>query len=318
MDCRVLTSVSTCLPCCTAPTAGEPGGHIDDNSDSEEPFLEPSALQGSCIKCCSLVLYCSNANSNSFIIVLEQFAVKQASSLRQVKGIVNSSIDCVMTRTRNAFGALIYSNVQSLGRNTCAFHHEQYSDVKEQVRANAVISTSGGSSSSSQSYYTPLSEQVLSSAPLRFFMNEDDEVRLLVGPNLHVGTAYTIAYVSDLPGVDRILRPSTSASLSPGQERLYKKFTMFLSQVHVGIMGPFQCANKLVIPSSNEERNACLLWGDRPIPVYRELLPSFIRMIQVVDFRISGRSSRCKKMFHVTSNGTIRPSDIDDKIIYLG
>lgn len=221
-------------------------------------------------------------------------------------------------RVISAFGARLYNNNSiDLHEGHCRFDSDEYRQLRRQVQGNHAISGSGSVSSSRT--YPSLSEYILTHEPLEFFSNEEDRVKLLVGPDLFSGTTYTIRYVSDLPGADRVLRPSASTSLTRGQERLYKKLTVFLTQVHVGFVGFFICANKLVhVNSDSEESNACVLNGDRPIPVYPDLLPPNLRLTEVVDFRLEGRTPLKSKMYHITDSGRVRVKDLQDRVMYLG
>lgn len=225
------------------------------------------------------------------------------------------------TRLISRFEAGLYSPLARVNQDKCKLTRDRYMELRSQVQDNISYSLPGSNQLEigATTTFPDIPEDILKHSQMHFFCNENEDVRLLVGADLERGTAYTIEYVSDLPGIDRILRPSDSTKLSAGQIRLYKKFTCFLTRVHVGILGPFRCANRLrQVTAGSEEEHACMLRGDRPIPVYRALIPSFVRLEQIVDFRLSGRSSRYRKLYHANPEGTIRASDLRDKIIYLG
>lgn len=220
------------------------------------------------------------------------------------------------SRVISAFGAALYQGID-LHEGNCRFDSEEYRQLRRQVQGNRAVSGSGSGSSSST--YPALSEHVLTHEALEFFSNEEDQVKLLVGPNLSLGTTYTIRYISDLPGIDRVLRPSESTALTRGQERLYKKLTVFLTQVHVEFVGSFGCANRLIhVNMNSEEFNGCVLNGDRPVPVQVAMVPPNVRLTEVADFRLEGRNPLQNKVYHVTDNGRVRARDLPDKIIYLG
>lgn len=224
-------------------------------------------------------------------------------------------------RLKNRFGAALYPPLPRLNRKKCKLSYNRYVEVRNQVQENTSYSSSAPNHRrvSAATSYPYISEDVLRTSPMHFFCNENEDIRLLVGSDLDRGTAFTIEYVSDLPGIDQILHPNDSSTLTVGQIRLYKKFTIFLTQVHVGLLGPFRCANSLrQVDVGSEEEHACLLRGDRPIPVYRELIPSFVRLEKLLDFQLPSRSSRYRKLYHASSEGTLRASHLRDKIIYLG
>lgn len=205
----------------------------------------------------------------------------------------------------NVYGARLYAPVISY-RRTCQLRGVEYDKLKQQVqKAEAKPHIFPG---------VPL--ELSWQHHCRFMVDQDHHICLRVSNSSSLVIWMRITKVSDLPGMDRVLRPTHLLELSDPQRSLYMDFTMFLMSVDVRIVGTFACGNFLKVVENDDYY--CQLIGDRPIPIFVECVPMEIRISKVLDFELPGRLENM--LYHVTEDGRSTIGDIPAHIpiIYVG
>lgn len=129
------------------------------------------------------------------------------------------------------------------------------------------------------------------------------------------GLTHTIRRVSDLPGVDRVVRPSDSTRLSSIQVGLYEEFTAVLVSNRIFFRGPFHCASR--ITGANQNSFDAEVIGDRPVPVFADYVDPMLPVDRVMSFGL-GRT-RGRRLMHCTPGGHHNAEEyVNEKVIYLG
>lgn len=195
---------------------------------------------------------------------------------------------------RNTSGAVLYNPWLESDDDCRCVDQSQYEALKLEVRNCAAIQH----------------EELSTSVPLRFWSDQDGRAHINVGP-----TTYRLRRISDLPGVDRVLRPTSSRGLSAGQLRLYRYFTIFVMSVDMYFTPIFSCANW--ISETTRNNFDVTIAADRPVPLLREILPGDTRVQFKTEFSLSGRSGT-SKLYHMTDTEGTRLSQMDDVVIYAG
>lgn len=179
-------------------------------------------------------------------------------------------------------------------------------DTEYEVLTNGMSSAASDSSASTYEGDMHLSGRV----PLSFSVKEERRVYLRMG-----NTERRLRRISDLPGIDRVLRPSDTTTLRDPQVRLYRKFTRFLMENTILFSGPFQCASRLC-GATHTNHNGRIM-GDRPVPVHVEELEENLPLTRVTNVYLGRHTGT--RICHVSDTGTRRPSHfISEKVIYLG
>lgn len=205
----------------------------------------------------------------------------------------------------NVYGARLFAPIISY-RRSCRLRGVEYEKLRQQVQKSEA------------------KPHIFPGVPLElswqhnclFMVDQDHHICLRISTEPSLVTWMRITKISDLPGIDRVLRPTHSQELSDMQRNLYMEFTMFLMSVDVKIVGPFSCATSLKAVDDNDY--FCQLVGDRPIPIFVECVPMHIRISKVLDFELPGRVENL--MYHVTQDGRSTFGDIPPHIpiIYVG
>lgn len=195
---------------------------------------------------------------------------------------------------RNTSGAVLYNTWLDNDDDCRCLDESQYEALKLEVRNCASLQH----------------EELSTTVPIRFWSDQDGRAHINVGP-----TTYRLRRVSDLPGVDRVLRPTSSRGLSAGQLRLYRHFTVFVMSVDMYFTPVFNCANWIIETTQN--KHDIRIAADRPVPLLREILPGDTRVQFKLDFNLSDRSGS-GKLYHMTDSAGIRLSQVDDVVIYAG
>lgn len=205
----------------------------------------------------------------------------------------------------NVYGSRRYAPIVPINRS-CKLSNAEYQNLKRQVER-----------SEAKSHAFPGVQVELSSEHnCQFTADQDHQICLRISRHNSLATYMRITKVSDLPGIDRVLRPNPSQGLIDSQRRLYLEFTKFLMSVDVRITGTFSFGTFLKVVENGEYY--CQLVGDRPLPIFVECIPAHIRISKVLDFELSGRAENM--LYHVTTRGRSTVGAIPRHIciIYVG
>lgn len=200
----------------------------------------------------------------------------------------------------NVFGEWLYVPIITAG--SCPVTRSERHLLRKEVR-------DGNSEHSMCSNDTAeLSEPELTPVENLQFKIKDWEIQLKIR-----STWYKVSFISDLPGVDKVMKPADSHSLSEGQLKLYKKFTGFVIANRILFRGRFKWAN--MVSRATEADYGARITADRPVPFSRSSLPQDMRVKRVLNFELD--RAFCN-LFHFTSRGTERIQDLGDVIPYFG
>lgn len=206
----------------------------------------------------------------------------------------------------NVYGSRLYAPIVRNDRE-CKLTTADYENLKRQVRR----------SEARRHTFPGVQIDLTDEHSCQFLADQDHQICLRLGTDDDELVTYMrITKVSDLPGIDRVLRPNESQELSDPQRRMYLEFTKFLMSVDVRIVGAFSCGTRLKVVENDDYY--CQLVGDRPVPIFVECIPIHIRITKVLDFELLDRVENA--LYHVTTNGRTTIGDIPDHItiIYVG
>lgn len=205
----------------------------------------------------------------------------------------------------NVYGSRLYAPIVPVSQN-CRLTNTDYETLKQQVQG----------SEAKPHAFPGVEIELTSEYRCQFLADQDHQICLRISKNNSLAVYMRITKVSDLPGIDRVLRPNPTLGLSDSQRHLYLEFTKFLLSVDVKITGTFSCGTSLKTVENGDYY--CQLIGDRPLPVFVECIPLHVRLSKVLDFEIPGRVENL--LYHVTSRGRSTIGDIPAhiSIIYVG
>lgn len=181
--------------------------------------------------------------------------------------------------------------------NGCRLSRHSYDALKLQISDD----------SSNASVETYVQDEHVSLRDSIAFRIYDHRLYVLIGTN-----ELQIRRVSDLPGTDRLMRPSNLRKLTQRQVRLYKKWSQFLLTGQVYFTGPFACVNR--ITGASPECHSTVQ-ADRPVPLHRNFIPKETWGFKVCSLGLRRRVG--KKIYHVSSRGNVDLVEADD-VVYLG
>ncbi|KAI0563080.1 hypothetical protein FGB62_47g06 [Gracilaria domingensis] len=184
----------------------------------------------------------------------------------------------------------------------CQLPASEYSFLRTEVSAEATESNN----SSNETY---VEEFGIGPHETITFAIEDEKVHCRVGHETKI-----IARISDLPGLDRVLRPCNILVLRSGQRRLYKKWTKFLLYNNIYFNGPFRCINN--ITGMSAASSSAQIRADRPVPLYRKYIPRAKHGNIVSHIPLDRHCG--KNIYHVSYEGSRRLRNEDDDVIYVG
>lgn len=206
----------------------------------------------------------------------------------------------------NVYGSRLYAPIVRNGRE-CKLTTAECENLKRQVRR----------SEARRHAFPGVQIELTDEHRCQFLADQDHQICLRMSTyEDEFATYMRITKVSDLPGIDRVLRPNESQGLSDPQRRMYLEFTKFLMSVDVRIIGTFSCGTRL--KDVENEDYYCQLVGDRPVPIFVECIPIHVRITKVLDFEVPDRVENA--LYHVSKRGRTTIGDIPEHItiIYVG
>lgn len=152
-------------------------------------------------------------------------------------------------------------------------------------------------------------EHVSSDSDIDVFLDSSHRIHVKVD-----NVSRRIRSVSDLPGVDKVLRYADDGGLSSGQKKLIRRFSEFAKNYNILWEGPFSCIARL--SNASVHQNHGRLVADRPVPFYRPYLEPHWRLRYVTSFDLERQDGT--KLYHITPSGDRRRGNISSRYIYLG